>query len=186
MALSLFFPALVFSYLYYRGNNTSSIIAQLGLSKDRMSFKVIGIGLLLFFAVILFEAALAAFSYATSIQLPTNVQQLLSGTPLYFLVFTFLIAPFDEEVLFRGFLVPRIGGIFKSAWSGIIVSAAIFGVLHLTYLSVSEFVAAFFFGLIAGYAFTKTKSLYPSILAHMLVNFVTIASLIAVGMMLHP
>jgi membrane protease YdiL (CAAX protease family) len=186
IALSLFFPAIVFSYLYYRGNNTKAIIQQLGLSRDKISLKIIAIGVLLFVVILLFEAGLAAFSYATNIQLPTNVQQLLTGTPFYFLVFTFLIAPIDEEILFRGFLVPRLGGIFKSAWAGIIVSAIIFAILHLSYLSVSEFAAAFLFGLLAGYAFYKTKSLYPSILAHMFVNFLTIASLITLGMLIHP
>ncbi|MGC8730310.1 MAG: CPBP family intramembrane glutamic endopeptidase [Candidatus Micrarchaeia archaeon] len=89
--------------------------------------------------------------------------------PVYFLIFSFIIAPFTEEILFRGFLVPRLG---------IILSAIIFAVPHfISYLSISEFVAAFLFGLAAGYAYKKTGSLYVSILAHMLVNFLAILSI---------
>jgi uncharacterized protein len=172
IALSLFFPSVVFSYLLIKGNTISGIVKMLGLSKDKLYLRAIAIGIGLFFAVVLLDLLLGLFSAATNIPLPTNVQTLLAGTPLYFLVFTFLIAPINEEILFRGFLVPRIG---------IVLSAIIFAVLHLSYLSISEFLAAFFFALLAGYVFKRTKSLYPSIVAHMLVNAVTVISLIYVG-----
>lgn len=176
MALSLLFTALVFSYLLYRGKSIKQIISGLGLSKDKLTVKFIAIGIILFFAIMLFNLALTIFSAVTNIPLPTNVQTLLAGTPLYFLIFTFLIAPINEEILFRGFLVPR---------TGIIISALIFAVPHLSYISISEFAAAFVFGLLAGYVFKKTQSLYSSILAHILVNFLTIISLIYFGMLIH-
>jgi uncharacterized protein len=172
IALSFMFPLIAMSYLLIKGNDLKQIIAMLGLSKDKISLYVIAIGICVFFAVVLFDFGVSLFSAATSIQLPTNVQSVLAGTPWYFLIFTFLVAPINEEIFFRGFLVPRIG---------IIISAIIFAVLHLSYLSISEFVAAFFFGLLAGYVFKKTKSLYASIIAHMIVNFVTIVSLFYVG-----
>ena len=83
-----------------------------------------------------------------------------------FLLFSFLVAPINEEILFRGFMVPRIG---------ILASAVLFSVPHLlSYSSVSELIAAFIFGIAAGYAFKKTGSLYPSIIAHALVNLISI------------
>ena len=104
------------------------------------------------------------------ISLPTNVRQLLGGLPAYFFAFAVIVAPIDEEILFRGFLVPRIG---------IILSALIFGILHfLSYASISEFIAAFVFGLIAGYAFKRTRSLYSTIIPHMLVNLLGILALL--------
>ena len=167
IALSFLFPSVAISYLLMKGKTLKDIFGGLGLTKDKLSLYIVAIGIGVFFAVLLFDVAVSLFSVATNIQLPTNVQMVLAGTPIYFLIFTFLIAPINEEIFFRGFLVPRIG---------IILSAIIFAVLHLSYLSVSEFAAAFFFGLIAGYVYKKTKSLYPSIVAHMLVNFVTIVS----------
>jgi uncharacterized protein len=175
-ALSLFFPFLVFSYLLAKGKNLRMITQELGLTRDKLTLKNLLIGLILFFAIIAFTVALSLFSAATNIPLPTNVSTLLSGTPLWFLIFTFLIAPINEEILFRGFLVPRVG---------IILSAIIFAILHLSYLSISEFLAAFVFGLLAGYVFKKRRSLYSTILAHALVNFLTIISLLYVGMYIH-
>lgn len=186
VTFSLFLTSVVFSWMIYKGSTPRQIIDYLGLSRSKLTPKAIGIGVLLFVVVILFGLVLGVFTAVTNIQLPTNVQQVLAGTPLYFLVFTFLIAPINEEIFFRGFLVSKISKWFGAA-AGIIISAIIFSVLHLSYLSISEFAAAFFFGLIAGYVFSKTKSLYPSIVAHMLVNFTTVISLIYVGsLFIHP
>ena len=134
-------------------------------------------GLALFFGIVLFSLVLSAFSTATNVQLPTNVQAVLAGTPLYFMIFTFLISPINEEIFFRGFLVPR---------AGIIISAVLFAIVHISYISVSEIAAALFFGLLAGYVYKKTQSLYPSIIAHMIINFITITSIISFGMLVHP
>jgi len=175
IVLSFMFPSVAISYLLIKGKNVSEIFQGFGLSRDKLTLYAIAIGIAVFFAVILFDVGVSLFSAATNIQLPTNVQTVLAGTPAYFLIFTFLIAPINEEIFFRGFLVPRIG---------IILSAIIFAILHLSYLSVSEFAAAFFFGLIAGYVYKKTKSLYPSIVAHMIVNCVTIVSLFYVSSLL--
>ena len=165
--LSLFFPFIVFSYLLSRGIRLKKIIKDLGLSRNRITVKNILVGVLLFGLILLSEFLVGLFSTTTGIQLPTNVDKVLFGMPLYFLLFTFLIAPIDEEVLFRGFLVPRFG---------IIPSAMLFALPHLlTYASWSEFAAAFAFGLLAGYFFKRYKSLYTTIFAHSLVNFLTIA-----------
>ncbi len=170
IALSLLFPFAVFSYMLAKGRRLGAIVSELGLSRRAFSIRnaLIGLGLLAF--VLLVGIALQAFSQLTGLPLPTNVGGLLSGMPLYFLVFSFLVAPINEEILFRGFLVPRIG---------VVLSAVIFAVPHLlTYSSVAELIASFAFGLIAGYALKKTRSLYPSIIAHMLVNMLTVLSFV--------
>ncbi|MCL4411383.1 lysostaphin resistance A-like protein [Candidatus Marsarchaeota archaeon] len=171
MALSLFFLLVVFSYLLWRGRTLRQIISSLGLSRSALTARNIGIGVALFAAILVVELAIGAFSVVTGISLPTNTAQIFSGLPAYFLAFALIVAPLDEEILFRGFMVPRIG---------IVLSALLFGLLHLlSYLSISEFIAALAFGLLAGYVFRRTGSLYPSIAAHMLVNALGILALIA-------
>ena len=170
IGLSFFFPLVVFAYLMAKGKNLKQIIIDLGLSRRAMNRKALAYGITIFLAILLLELGLGAFQAATHISLPTNVRQLLSGLPAYFFAFAVIVAPIDEEILFRGFLVPRIG---------IILSALIFGILHfLSYASISEFIAAFVFGLIAGYAFKRTRSLYSTIIPHMLVNLLGILALL--------
>jgi membrane protease YdiL (CAAX protease family) len=185
ITFSLFLTSVVFSWMIYKGNTVGQIINYLGLSRDKLTIRVVFIGIGLFFSVVLLGLVIGLVSISTNVPLPTNVQTVLAGTPLYFLIFTFLIAPINEEIFFRGFLLSKIGKYFGIA-AGIILSALIFAALHFSYMSISEFAAALFFGLIAGYAFVKTKSLYTSIVGHMLVNFVTIISLISIGLLIHP
>lgn len=170
IGLSLFFPLVVFSYLLAKGRTLKEIVKELGLSREALNRHALMIGVLVFVAILLLEFGISAFQQVTNIKLPTNVAQVFAGLPAYIFAFAVVVAPFDEEVLFRGFLVPRIG---------IILSALIFGFLHfLSYASISEFVAAFVFGLLAGYAFRKTKSLYSTILPHMLVNVLGVLALL--------
>jgi uncharacterized protein len=172
IALSMMFSTVVIAYLFLKGNTVKEVIQKLGLSRDKLTTKAIIIGLVLFFAILVLEVATGLISQATGVPWPTNVAAVLGGEPLYFLVFAFLIAPINEEIFFRGFLVPRIGIIF---------SALIFAVLHAGYMSISEFAAAFVFGILAGYVFKKNRSLYSTILAHFLVNFLTIIVFILLG-----
>ncbi|MEM3841182.1 MAG: type II CAAX endopeptidase family protein [Candidatus Micrarchaeaceae archaeon] len=165
ISLSLLFPFIVFSYMLLKGNNLKGIVDGLGLGRSALKAKYIGIGIGIFLIILLLEIATGIISSITGIPLPTNVGATLAGFPLFFYIFTFTIAPIDEEILFRGFLVPRIGIFFSSL---------IFAILHFGYGSIVEFIAAFIFGIIAGYAFKKTKSLYATIIAHALVNFLSI------------
>ena len=168
ITLSLFFPSIVFSYLLYRKRSLPEIIGQIGLSRKGLTFRNLAMGVSMFLAILVLGIVFDLFSQATGIPLPTNVALVLSGMPLYFLIFASLIAPFNEEILFRGFLVNRIGILF---------SALIFAFLHSGYASISELVAALIFGLLAGFVFRKTKSLYPCILAHILVNVLAVIAI---------
>jgi len=166
--LEIAFFLSVFAYMLAKGNTLSGIISQLGLSRKKIGVRFLLIGLLLFGAMLALEYGVGAYSYYTHTSLPTNVMKVLGGMPIYFYILSFTLIPFTEETLFRGFLVPRIG---------IIPAALIFALLHSGYGSISEFVAALVFGLLAGYVFKKTGSLYSTVLAHGLVNFLTIATL---------
>ena len=168
IATSLFFPSIVFSYLLYKKKNTGQIVGELGLSLKGLTVRNLAIGVAIFLAILALGVVFGVVSSVTGIQFPTNVDVLLAGMPVYFLAFASLVAPINEEILFRGFLVGRIG---------IILSSLVFAILHLSYSSISEFVAALLFGLIAAIVFKRTKSLYPCILAHVLINVLAIISL---------
>ena len=169
IALSLMFPLIVINILLSKNVGPKGIISELCLSRDRLTVKNIGIGLVMFLLIMLLEVGLSALSAFTGIQLPTNTCAAFAGAPLYALIFTVFIAPLDEEVLFRGFLVNRFG---------IVLSALLFMILHSGYASISEAIGALVFGLIAGYAFKRTKSLYPSITCHVLVNMIGVLALL--------
>ena len=77
-----------------------------------------------------------------------------------------LIAPFLEEMLFRGIILRG----FLSHYSprkSIIVSALIFGVVHL---NLYQLPVAFILGCFLGWIYYLSRSLWPAILAHALYN----------------
>ena len=169
IGLELTFLSAVWAYLILKGKTPKKIIKELGLSRKSLTAKTILLGALIFLIILGVEFGFSAFSAVTGIPLPTNVQQVLGGLPLYFLVFSVVITPICEETLFRGFLTPRIG---------IIISTLLFAFAHIGYGSISEVAGALAFGLIAAFIFKKYKSLYPSIIAHMAVNALSMAALI--------
>lgn len=91
-----------------------------------------------------------------------------------------LASSLGEEILFRGALVPWIEASTASAWTGVVASSLLFGVLHqLRGRSRVSWVAfATVVGLLLGGLFRVTGSLLGPILAHALINGVNLRFLL--------
>ncbi len=80
-------------------------------------------------------------------------------------IYTCIIAPVTEELLFRGFVMKNLSRV--SQRFGIVASAVLFGLWHE---NIAQFVLAFFVGIFMGYLTVKHDSLVPAIICHMTVN----------------
>ncbi|MBI4186145.1 MAG: CPBP family intramembrane metalloprotease [Chloroflexi bacterium] len=79
-----------------------------------------------------------------------------------------------EELLFRGLLQRDLMNAF--GWrTGLLLAAALFAVMHLTWRSVPEVVFVFFGGLTLGYLYHRTGSLVAPIVTHALGNVILVA-----------
>lgn len=168
--LSLSISVLI--YLYgYKGIKMRQMPSSLGLSLKGFTLKNISIGIFIFLIILALELLVSLIGSLTNVQINTNVAMVFAGAPLWFYIFAALIEPINEEIMFRGFLLPRIG---------IIMSSVIFGLAHYSYDSTFgiEIIAALIFGLIAAYAAKKTGSIYPGIVAHILVNSLAVIGLL--------
>lgn len=90
-------------------------------------------------------------------------------TPQYLVcevIFTVLLAPIAEELMFRGVVLRRLSSVSQTF--AIFVSAAIFGLMHGNLL---QAVLGFVVGIVWGYAAVKTGSLILPIAGHILINF---------------
>jgi len=191
--LSLSVAVFLYGKLYKR-ESLKETLGFLGLSKDRISVNVLWIGMLLFIIILMLEVAVGAFGNFLNTAINTNTGVLFTGAPLWFYIFVAVIEPINEEIFFRGFLIKRInigtGAIgssllkrsYRPVWAGIVASAVVFGLLHASYDSTFaiEVVAATLFGLIAGYVFSESDSLYPSMLAHILVNSIGVLAILSI------
>ena len=77
-----------------------------------------------------------------------------------------VLAPVMEEVLFRGILLDAVREKYSSG-RAIVVSALMFGVIHII---PQQVVNAFVIGLILGFIYVRTDSLWPVIIIHALNN----------------
>lgn len=87
-----------------------------------------------------------------------------------------ILAPLAEEIVFRGAILRTLLDMMskKNHWVAIMISAAIFGVVHG---NMAQFVNALLMGLILGWMYYRTKSLVPGILLHWVNN--TVAFILA-------
>lgn len=112
------------------------------------------------------------------IQSMTRQQWLLTG------ITTVLLAPVEEEALFRGLLFQQL--LNKSRWAAYVLSAFCFGLIHLLgflgsctaaefLLSLVQYLPA---GLILAWSCDKTRSLAAPIAVHAIINAVSMVQIL--------
>ncbi|MCM1227204.1 MAG: CPBP family intramembrane metalloprotease [Clostridium sp.] len=117
------------------------------------------------FAGVIFEMIfngvdLSVGTQITSYQAPKTI--------IVAVVYSCLIAPVTEELMFRGFVLKNLSRV--SQRFGIFLSALLFGLMHQ---NVSQFLFAFVFGIFLAHIDIKHNSLVPSIAVHAFSNSIS-------------
>ncbi|MCL5100742.1 MAG: CPBP family intramembrane metalloprotease [Candidatus Marsarchaeota archaeon] len=177
--LSFFVAPIVYLFLYKK-MRIAELFNYLGFGVKSFKPMLIGIGLIIFAIVMMISLVSTVIGSITSKEISTNTNELFNNAPLWFFVFAAVLEPIFEETLFRGIMIKSMSKLPLKL--GIFVSAFLFAMGHLAYNSTFEIevIAAFIFGVIAGYVFDQTDSLYPSITAHILVNTIGVAALLII------
>lgn len=85
-----------------------------------------------------------------------------------------IIAPLTEEILFRGMLQTVFRSYTQRTWRAIIMTSLIFAVYHFQYPL--HWPALFVFGVVLGYAYEKSGSLFRAIFLHSIFNAISVFS----------
>ena len=102
-----------------------------------------------------------------------NILSPLSEGNLFISVLTVgIIAPFTEEFIFRGVIFKTLNKNISILWT-IIIQALFFGLFHGNLIQGTY---ATLLGLVFGYITYKTRSLWPSVVMHMINNTIAIIS----------
>ena len=88
-----------------------------------------------------------------------------------------IAAPFFEEILFRGFLLPSLTR-YLPVWGAILTSSLLFAIAHL---SLSEILPLTALGIVLGVVYTRSRNLLAPMLLHSLWNSGTLLSLFILG-----
>lgn len=90
----------------------------------------------------------------------------LLENPVWFFLVGAVLAPFVEEIFFRGFLFQ--GFRVRYGWvSSMLLSSAIFGFAHLDPASL---IPTFVLGNLLAYLYHRTNSIWPGVIMHILIN----------------
>jgi membrane protease YdiL (CAAX protease family) len=170
--------AFLIAPFFYANAAYRSITPHLRLALKALGFRRFRFGNALFWVIILMIAIFGVntlYSYlitALHLNVQTNDQLLIQQSKVapistYATLFAAVfIAPFCEEVFFRGFVFPGLRHGMSLVWA-IIISSLLFGVAHA---DPGSFPVLFVIGLALAFLRWRTLSIWPCIMLHMLNN----------------
>ncbi len=94
------------------------------------------------------------------------------------LIFTAATAAIVEELIFRGYIQSRIEYIFKKPIWGIIGSALLFALLHISYATWLQFLGPLFIGLVFSIYYWKYRNIKVLIICHFLIDLIGLLSIL--------
>ncbi len=140
--------------------------------RENLKLVAQGVGLC-FLVAITYDQVLKFFNYVPE---PQNVEALLGGENFHLVIAYFMLvysAPLWEEVAFRGILQNSLQRTLQPAIA-ILLSGVIFGVIHFDF---DQMIPLILLGCVFGWMYNKSKSIFPSIIAHSVVNTMGAVSL---------
>jgi CAAX protease family protein len=170
--------AFLIAPFYYANAAYRSITPHVRLALQALGFRRFRLGNALFWVIVLMIVIFVVnwlYSYLITVlhlNVQTNDQLLLQQSkvaPLstYATLFAAVfIAPFCEEVFFRGFVFPGLRHGMSLGWA-IIISSLLFGIAHA---DPGSFPILFVIGLALAFLRWRTQSIWPCIMLHMLNN----------------
>jgi membrane protease YdiL (CAAX protease family) len=111
----------------------------------------------------------------TSSKLLEYVGLFKNNVPL--LIFTALTAGVTEELIFRGYMQPRLEKAFNSPVLAIIITSFLFALLHAAYGTVTQFLVPWFIGALFSIFYSKYRNIKILILCHFLVDMLSLLAL---------
>ena len=164
MSLGLPVAFLVGAWYFYKKRG---LIDTAFTWKSNFSILII-IGLFLMYGVnyIIGEITTYLPGYEAMLDMYTSMFEGIN--PMALLIGGAFIGPICEEIIFRGVILEGLAKKY-SPTKAIIFSALIFGLIHMQPLQV---IGAFFAGLILGWIYLKTQSLWIVIALHVINNFI--------------
>ena len=174
--LILYLFVYVIFYAVFRLRYDRPALSSLGWvpSSFRLSWAV-GAGIVLAFLVALLAAAVKTPKVQSPIESLMKSPILLSC----FGIMAVTVAPFFEELFFRGFLQPLLTRSF-GVWTGILATALLFGSLHAPeYQFAWQYAAAVsLVGVALGWVRMRARSIIPSTVMHGAYNAVFVIALL--------
>jgi membrane protease YdiL (CAAX protease family) len=87
---------------------------------------------------------------------------------IFLILFTSITAGVTEELIFRGYLIPRLEILLKNTPTAILLSSILFGLIHYSYGTIIQIIGPIFIGLVFALHYKKYKNIKILIMCHFL------------------
>ena len=154
----------------FKAASINKIKPRLGINSALLGVGMLGI----FQAVVLVIEKIAPKWVETQ---NAHSESILNGSIVVAVIYTVILAPICEELIFRGLMLSALSRILPK-WASVLAVAVIFGLIHSFPIG---FIYAFSLGLLLGWLYFYTGSLVPCIIAHALFNASNYLSFIPKG-----
>ena len=133
-----------------------------GMLSKKQLLLFIGIFLLTVLVSISYHAFFSVASGAST----QHLEEASKGISLSFIVSATVLAPIQEELMFRGLLQ---GAVFDDSWLGLVLTSSLFSFMHDPY-DMPSFFYYLLLGVLLGFAYKNSQNLWVSTLVHMFYN----------------
>lgn len=128
--------------------------------------------LLILLLTVVGSAALRMIAHVLHWKTESAVISRLIGYSVPLKLFIVVTAAYTEEMLFRGYLMPRLQLFLKGNWVPVILSSLIFGLAHFRYGTFVNVAGPVFIGLVFAAYYQKYKNIKVLIICHFIIDFI--------------
>jgi membrane protease YdiL (CAAX protease family) len=171
-----FVPCVLVLYLIHRGGEP---MRQFGLQRPYWLGDILGAaGLWLAYSVLWRMLSLRFWPMFEAVEhlIPAEADHNTLPVPYTFIEHLLVLLScgaigFSEELVTRGYLLPRFERLLGSAWKSVVLTAFLFALWHV-YQGTYGFIHAGFLGLCFGAVFCLIRRVWPLVLCHALLNWI--------------
>lgn len=169
--------AVLIIYLYARNIEREKLLPW-GNKKSNFIFFILSVVAILL-ALIVASVAISLIEKVIRVPHDSKVMDrivaaMCGNKPL--LLFTCLTAAVTEELMFRGYLMPRLQVLSGKPWLSIVFSSLLFGLAHFGYHDFNHMFFPFIIGLVFAIHYYKYRNLAILITCHFLIDFISLCS----------
>lgn len=92
----------------------------------------------------------------------------------FLILLTCLTAGITEELVFRGYIMPRLQLLFNKTYVSVIISSVVFGLIHFGYGTALNIIGPFIIGLVFALHYYKYRNIKILIICHFLWDYMVI------------
>jgi membrane protease YdiL (CAAX protease family) len=122
---------------------------------------------------LVFVALNAVFGIYTAYLWRTGTMRTYHGLSPWQIVFLLSVTPLTaglvEECIWRGYIIPSVETRGRARWAAILLSSISFALIHGVFLPI-RLLVTFVWGVIAGFYYTRERTLVPLIVTHVVVD----------------